>query len=57
MYNFNFQSAASLDDAAAKLGAAEDGTLMAGGQTLLPVLKHSVDGGGGESCNNQHGND
>ncbi len=42
MYNFNFQSASSLDDAAAKLAAAEDGTVIAGGQTLLPVLKQRL---------------
>ena len=28
MYDFNFQSASSLDDAAAKLSAAEDGTVI-----------------------------
>jgi carbon-monoxide dehydrogenase medium subunit len=39
MYDFNFQSASSIDDAAAKLSAAADGTVMAGGQTLIPVLK------------------
>ncbi|MDP7546007.1 MAG: FAD binding domain-containing protein, partial [Alphaproteobacteria bacterium] len=42
MYNFNFHAATSLDDAVAKLGAAEDGTLMAGGQTLIPVLKQRL---------------
>ena len=42
MYNFNFHAASSLDDAVAKLGAAEDGTLMAGGQTLIPVLKQRL---------------
>ena len=42
MYNFHFQSASSLDDAAAKLAAAEDGTVIAGGQTLLPVLKQRL---------------
>ena len=42
MYDFNFQSASSLDDAAAKLSAAEDGTIMAGGQTLIPVLKQRL---------------
>ncbi|MDA1101330.1 MAG: xanthine dehydrogenase family protein subunit M [Proteobacteria bacterium] len=42
MYNFNFHTASSLDDAVAKLGAAEDGTVMAGGQTLIPVLKQRL---------------
>ena len=42
MYDFNFQSASSIDDAAAKLSAAEDGTVMAGGQTLIPVLKQRL---------------
>ena len=42
MYDFNFQSASSLDDAAAKLSAAEDGTIIAGGQTLIPVLKQRL---------------
>ena len=42
MYNFKFHAATSIDDAAAKLGAAEDGTLMAGGQTLIPVLKQRL---------------
>ena len=42
MYDFNFQSASSLDDTAAKLSAAEDGTIMAGGQTLIPVLKQRL---------------
>ena len=42
MYDFNFQSASSLDDATAKLSAAEDGTIIAGGQTLIPVLKQRL---------------
>ncbi|MDP6345433.1 MAG: xanthine dehydrogenase family protein subunit M [Alphaproteobacteria bacterium] len=42
MYNFNYQRASSLDDAVAKLGAASDGTLLAGGQTLIPTLKQRL---------------
>ena len=42
MYDFNFQSASSIDDAAARISAAEDGTVMAGGQTLIPVLKQRL---------------
>ena len=39
MYNFEYHRASSVDDAAAKLGSASDGTLLAGGQTLIPTLK------------------
>ncbi|MDE0943848.1 MAG: FAD binding domain-containing protein [Alphaproteobacteria bacterium] len=42
MYDFNFHSASSVDDAASKLAAAKDGTVMAGGQTLIPVLKQRL---------------
>ncbi len=42
MYDFNFQTASSIDDAAAKLSAAEDGVVLAGGQTLIPVLKQRL---------------
>jgi len=39
MYATNFQSAASAADAAARLSAAEDGKILAGGQTLIPAMK------------------
>jgi carbon-monoxide dehydrogenase medium subunit len=39
MHDFQYHRASSLDDAAGKLEAATDGTLMAGGMTLLPTLK------------------
>lgn len=39
MYEFNYQRAADVADAAAKLQAADDGKLVAGGMTLLPTLK------------------
>jgi carbon-monoxide dehydrogenase medium subunit len=39
MYDFEYHRAASLDDAAGKLKAADDGTLVAGGMTLIPTLK------------------
>ena len=39
MYDFTYQRAASADDAAAKIGAADDGAYIAGGQTLLPTMK------------------
>ena len=38
MYEFNYQKAASLDDAAKLLGD-EDAKLVAGGMTLIPTLK------------------
>ena len=39
MYATIFQTAASAADAVAKLEAAEDGKLLAGGQTLIPAMK------------------
>jgi len=39
MYDFEYHRAASLDDAAGKLKAANDGALVAGGMTLIPTLK------------------
>ena len=42
MYAMNFQRSASADDAAAKLSAADEGQLLAGGQTLLPTIKQRL---------------
>lgn len=42
MYAFNYQRAASLDEAQKLLSASEDGTVMAGGQTLIPTLKQRL---------------
>ena len=42
MHDFNYHRAASLADAAAKLAAAEEGKLLAGGMTLLPTLKNRL---------------
>lgn len=42
MYNFAYQRPSSLADAEAALKAAEDGKIMAGGQTLLPTLKQRL---------------
>ena len=42
MYEFNYQKAASLDDAAKALGADEDAKLVAGGMTLIPTLKQRL---------------
>jgi carbon-monoxide dehydrogenase medium subunit len=39
MYEFNYQKATSLDDAARALGGDADAKLVAGGMTLLPTLK------------------
>src|SRR5580700_5069458 len=39
MYNFEYQQAKSVADAAKELGAKPDAKLMAGGMTLLPTLK------------------
>ena len=42
MQNTTYHKASSADDAAAKLAAAEDGTLLAGGQTLIPTMKQRL---------------
>ena len=42
MYNFNYQKASSVADAASKVAAAEDGTFLAGGMTLLPTIKQRL---------------
>ena len=42
MYNFNYQKASSVADAAAKVAAAEDGSYLAGGQTILPTVKQRL---------------
>lgn len=39
MYEFNYQRASSVADAAKKLGAGEDARLLAGGQTLIAAMK------------------
>ena len=39
MYQFDYHKPGSVADAASALQSAQDGTLMAGGQTLLPSLK------------------
>ncbi len=43
MYDFTYQRATSIDDATAKHGAAEDARYLAGGMTLIPVLKQRLD--------------
>ena len=42
MYHTTYARAASAADAAAKMGAAEDGKYLAGGQTLLPTMKQRL---------------
>jgi carbon-monoxide dehydrogenase medium subunit len=42
MYEFNYQKAASLEEAAKALGADEDAKLVAGGMTLIPTLKQRL---------------
>ncbi len=39
MYEFNYQKATSVADAATKLGAGADARLLAGGQTLIAAMK------------------
>jgi carbon-monoxide dehydrogenase medium subunit len=43
MYDFNYQKASSVQDAAAKHKAASDARFLAGGMTLIPVLKQRLD--------------
>lgn len=42
MYAFNYVKPSSLADAASAVSGAEDGTFLAGGQTLLPTLKQRL---------------
>jgi carbon-monoxide dehydrogenase medium subunit len=42
MYAFNYHRPTSLADATKLLGSADDGKLLAGGQTLLPTLKNRL---------------
>lgn len=42
MYDFNYEKATSVDEAASKLASADDGKFMAGGMTLIPTLKQRL---------------
>src|SRR3546814_18882118 len=42
VYNFQYHRADSLADAAARIKAADDGKLLAGGMTLIPTLKQRL---------------
>ena len=39
MYDTKYHKPASLDDAVAALGSAEEGKVLSGGQTLIPTMK------------------
>ena len=43
MYDFEYQRATSTDDATSRYSAAEDARFLAGGMTLIPVLKQRLD--------------
>ncbi len=42
MYDVNFHRADSINDAISKLGSADDGKLLSGGQTLIPTMKQRL---------------
>jgi len=42
MYDFSYHKPSSVSDAVAALQAAEDGTVMAGGMTLIPTMKQRL---------------
>ncbi|MDP6536340.1 MAG: xanthine dehydrogenase family protein subunit M [Gammaproteobacteria bacterium] len=42
MYEFAYHKASSVDDAVAAMQKAEDGKFVAGGQTMLPTMKHRL---------------
>lgn len=42
MYDFNYHKSTSVDDAATAMQKAEDGKFVAGGQTMLPTMKHRL---------------
>ena len=42
MYDFQYERATSVDDAIAKLKAADDGLIVAGGMTMIPTLKQRL---------------
>ena len=42
MYQTKYHKPASVDDAVAAIGAAEDGKILAGGQTLVPTMKQHL---------------
>jgi len=42
MYETNYHKAGSVDDAASKMGSAEDGKYLSGGMTLIPTMKQRL---------------
>ena len=42
MYDFSYQKVSSVTDAVAAIQNAEDGKFIAGGQTMLPTMKHRL---------------
>ena len=42
MYNFSYDKVSSVEQAAEVMRAAEDGKFLAGGQTMLPTMKHRL---------------
>ena len=42
MYNFSYQKVTSVDDAVEAMQKADDGKFVAGGQTMLPTMKHRL---------------
>jgi len=42
MYNFNYHSPSTVADAASAVGSAEEGKIMAGGQTLIATMKQRL---------------
>ena len=44
MYNFSYEKADSVDEAVKIMKGAEDGKFLAGGQTMLPTMKHRLAG-------------
>ena len=44
MYNFSYEKVNSVDKAVEVIKSAEDGKFLAGGQTMLPTMKHRLAG-------------
>ena len=42
MYNFSYEKVNSVDKAVEVIKSAEDGKFLAGGQTMLPTMKHRL---------------
>lgn len=42
MYDFNYHRVTSIEEAVSALSASDDGKFLAGGQTMLPTMKHRL---------------